>query len=231
MRIDWAIAAVTFLMFLSWAFSYYTYFQQAVSVPQGQAAMRAGDAVSSYMMMKTLSMPANITLGYSAPGSVVWAYVNWTGNFRNSTRVTLSRGSTDSLDCMISGSHLYWEADLSAGKNTFFIEQADMDAPVNCSASLPQPLGNETTAWATEPGHAFSRERNAAVCALMNSDYAAAKDAIGIGYDFRMEVSDGGAPYYCGLPNVPQGRDVFSFPYSGSLWEGGVVNITVVLWQ
>jgi hypothetical protein len=231
MRIDWAIAAVTFLMFLSWAFSYYAYSQRADMVPQGQAALRAADDVSSYMEMKTISMPVNITFGYPAAGSVVWAYVNWTDDFQNSTRVRLSMESTASLDCMISGNRLYWEADLSAGQNSFFIEQADISIPMNCTASLPQPPGNETTAWAIEPGHAFSRERDAEICALMNSDYAGVKEGIGIGYDFRLEVSDGGAPYYCGLQNVPQGRDVFSFPYSGRLWEGGDVNIMVMLWQ
>jgi hypothetical protein len=161
----------------------------------------------------------------------MWAYVNWTEGFKNSTRVTLSRGSVQGLDCMIVGSRLYWEADVSAGGNTYFIEEADMDVSMNCSATLAQPAGNQTTPWAAEPGRAFSRERNAWVCPYMSSDLASAKDDIGIDYDFRVEISDGGASYYCGAQDVPAGRDVFSFPYSGRVWEGGYANVTVMLWQ
>jgi hypothetical protein len=230
MRIDWAIAAVTFLMFLAWAFAYYTYSQTTGDVLQSGSAQRAADEVVSYMMVETTEMPVNTTIGYSAPGSVVWAYVNWTENFRNSTRVLSARGDVAGLDCMIDGNRLYWEADLSSGANAFFIEQADMDTAMNCSATLTEPEGNETTAWAQEPGRAFSRERNAEICALMGSGYAGVKEAAGIGYDFRFEVLDGATSYYCG-PDVPQGRDSFSFPYSGRLWEGGEVNVTVVLWS
>lgn len=231
MRIDWVIAAVTFLMFLSWAFAYYNFSVFGGAQERAASALRAADEVYYYMTVPTATLPANITMDYPAPGSVVWAYVNWTAESRNSTRVTLSRGPGQGLGCMVSGNNLYWEADLSAGDNVFFIGYADMETPMNCSASLSQPAGNQTTPWAAEPGRAFSRERNAALCAYMNTDPAAAREEMGITYYFRAEVSDGGAAYYCGTQDVPRGSEVFSFPYTGILWEGGYANVTVLLWQ
>ncbi len=228
MRVDWIIGVVVFLMFVVWAFSYYTLLSTQGAVSRSASAMRAADSVIAYMQADSYSMPANITSPAAYSGATVWAYVNrtWDGN---STRVVSSRFSNESLECMISGNILYWTADLSAGANTFYIESADIGSPLTCGASLTPPSGNQTTTWAEEHSPVFSSRGDADFCSMLSSDYGGAKAAAGSAFDFNLLVESDGSSSSCGPP-LPATGEVFSFPYSGRLYEGGYVNVTVRLW-
>ena len=180
MRIDWIIGFVTFLMFIIWAFSYYSLIGTAKLTARSDAALSAADGIISYLKADFTSMPANITSPASFSGTTVWAYVNRTDN---STRVVTSMYSNESLYCMLLGNRVYWTADLSAGGNSFFIERADLDTPLACNGTLPQGDGNQTTTWAEEGAPLFSAQRNADVCALMTSDYDGVRQDAGSTFD------------------------------------------------
>jgi hypothetical protein len=231
MRVDWIIAVVTFLMFVTWAITYYSNMPTAGEFSVSSSAMKAGKKITDYMKTQYTTLPANITSPASASNAVMWAYMNWTGNETNTTRVVLDRLSNTSLDCMVSGSRLYWRADLSSGENYFFIQYADMQSAMNCDHSLTESDENQTTPWAAERMNIFSSSRNSQFCALANSSYEGLKDSIGTTFDFNVLIGEGGPETECGLPVPISGRDVFVFRSSGRLWEGGEVNVSVRLWQ
>ncbi len=229
MRIDWIVAVVTFLMFVVWAFSSYSLISTGEALSRSEAALQAAEKIADYMKVSFSSIPANITAPSDANNATVWAYMNWTGD-ENSTRIVRSRLSNQSLPCGISGSRVYWKANLSAGENYFLIESADFDASLNCGQNIPGTDENQTELWASESGLVFSGSRNSQVCSEMNQTYETQKRAIGTAFDFNILIEHAGGSFTCGPPVPLSGRDVFVYPVSGKLWEGGDVNMSVRLW-
>ncbi len=229
MRIDWIIAIFMFLMFSTWAFAYYGMINSGAVTEKGEYAIRAGENVVSYLSADFISNAAYLDAPSDADDAVMWAYMNWTGDTEDSTRVVLSRYSETSAPCMISGDRLYWTGDIKTGGNFFFIESLDYGMPVQCGASLAETDENQTKLWPTEIIEFFSDSKNLDLCQSINSSYQSVKDSIGLNMDFNVLV-DNGTEMTCGLPVPITGRDVFAFRKSGRLWEGGTVNITVRLW-
>ncbi len=231
MRIDWIVAAVTFLMFVLWAFSYYSLINTGEAVSVSEAAMSAAGKISDYTRMDFSATPANITAPSDMDNVTVWAYMNWTVEEKNSTRVVTVQLSNQSLPCGISGDRLYWKANLSAGGNHFFIESAGLDTSLNCGQSIPPTDENQSTLWVTESGVIFSDERNSLICSQMNQSYHNTKKSIGITFDFNLLIENADGITTCGMPVPVSGRNVFVLPVSGRLWEGGAVNMSVRLWR
>jgi hypothetical protein len=230
MRIDWIIAVVIFLMFATWSFSYYSLISTGEITSRAGSALQAGEKTADYMQIGFSSVPANFTSASDIDNVTMWAYMNWTGNETNSTRVIQKQLSNGSLDCMVYGDRLYWNANLTSGNNFFFIEYAGLETSLNCDQTLVQSDENQTTMWAAEKGRIFSSSRNSQVCSQINSSYAKMKSEIGITFDFNILIDSAGSVSTCGPPVPITGRDVFVFPVAGRLWEGGEINMSVRLW-
>jgi hypothetical protein len=230
MRIDWIIAAVIFVMFVVWAISYYSLISAGESLSRSGSALQAAGKITEYMEAGFSSVPVNITLPGAMDDVTLWAYMNWTGDGQNSTRVVRSRLSNESLPCGIDGARLYWKANVSAGENHFLIESADLEVTLNCDDTIGATDENQTTMWAAESGTIFSEGRNSQVCGQLNQTYETEKRNIGVTFDFNILIESGGSALTCGRTVPLSGRDVFVYPVSGRLWEGGDVNISVRLW-
>jgi hypothetical protein len=124
---------------------------------------------------------------------------------------------------------LYWKANLTAGSNHFFIENMDMNTALNCIQPITPTGENQSVLWATESAEIFSTGKNGQVCAQINQSYQEQKNEIGVTFEFNVLIEDGSTSE-CGIPVPTSNRDVFVFPFSGRLWEGGNVNISVRLW-
>ncbi len=230
MRIDWVIAAVTFIMFVVWAISYYSMINVGETISRSEAALNAADKIARYMETEIRSIPANITVPDDMNNITVWAYMNWTGDGQDSTRIFRAHLSNQSLPCDISGNRVYWKANVSAGENQFLIESVDFQTSLNCDQNIGPTDENQTTLWATESGSIFSASRNSQICSQINQTYESEKRNIGVTFDFSILIESGGSAVTCGIPVPISGTDVFVYPVSGVLWEGGDVNMSVRLW-
>ncbi|UCD03101.1 MAG: hypothetical protein JSV63_00485 [Candidatus Aenigmatarchaeota archaeon] len=230
MRIDWIISVVIFLMFVTWGFAHYSLLGSSQTVSRSDTALSAAEKISDYMSAELLITPVNITSDADANGVTVWTYMDWTAGQRNSTLVVLDRLSGTSLDCSTTDQKLYWEANLTTGDNYFFIKNIDWEVPINCNQSITIGDDNQTSMWGTESLEIFSSDKNSQICTQINQSYQTVKRTIGVTFDFNVLVEQGGLEYECGTIVPASGRDVFVFPFSGSLWEGGDVNISVRLW-
>ncbi len=236
MRIDWVIAIVTFIMFITWGFSYYSGISAGELITRSASALSSADSIIDYMMTDTLRTPANITSSYNVTALSIWAYMNWTDDMINSTKVFPVSNASDNLYCVINGNFLFWTTDLTTGNNEFFIMQSDI--PISelvegetCKSQPLVPHENQTTLGAAEPTRMFSTEMNSLACSEMNESYDDAKSSIGSLFDFNVFVDYGGnSTMECGQ-RIPAIRDVFAFQYSGRMYGGGFVNVTVRLWQ
>ena len=166
-----------------------------------------------------------------APGTeTIFAYMNWSGSDQNSTRVVLGMLSNSSLPCMISGDKVYWNASLVTGDNFFFIERADLNVTRVCNATITPADDNQVALWAAKRLGIFSKARNSNICGQMNGSYSHMKRTIGVTYDFNVVIEEDGALKTCGLKVPRAGRDVFIYPVKGVLYEGGDMDMSVMLW-
>lgn len=230
MRIDWIVATVTFLMFVIWAFTNYSFISTGEMVSRSDAALQSTEKISDYMGVGFSSIPVVITASSDMNNVTVWAYMNWAGDEKNSTRIVKSHLSNQSQPCDISGDRLYWKANLTSGDNYFFIENIDWETSLNCGQAIPPTDENQSTLWVTESGSIFSDARNSMICGQMNQSYESTRKSIGVTFDFNILIETAGGSSTCGIPVPISGRDVFVFPVSGALWEGGDVNMSVRLW-
>ncbi|MBN2331003.1 MAG: hypothetical protein JXC85_04245 [Candidatus Aenigmarchaeota archaeon] len=237
MRIDWIVAVVIFLMFVGWAFAYFTVLSSGSVVSRSESAGFAGEKVIDHLAVRVSSVPASFSSGSPGDDITLFAYVNWSGAEENSARVVGEQLSNASLPCVISSPagpgecwKVHWNASLIVGDNHFFIEYADLDTALNCNQSVPKSDDNETGLWAAEYKDVYSAARNSDVCGSMNSSYEQMKAELGMTFDFNVLIEEPGGPYTCGRAVPMAGREVFVYPASGSLFEGGDVNISVRLW-
>ena len=229
MRIDWIIAVFTFLVIISWSFAYYTLLSSGAVRTAADAAMRDGGKVADYFKAAYTEMPVNFTVPADANSIVLWTYMNWTWE-PNTTRVSASRMSPSTLPCEVTSDRVYWQADVSAGENQFFISGADMDAPLQCTQTLTKTDDNQTTEWAGFSSPVLSNHRTLEICAMVNNSYHSAKSGMGVSMDFNVVVENATGAVSCGQ-SPPSSGTVYVFPYSCRLWDGGTANITVMLWQ
>jgi len=230
MRIDWIVAVVIFLMFAGWAFAYHSLFSAGKIVSRSESAFLAGEKIIDYMQTELSSVPASFNSSSDLDNVTLWAYMDWNGNEKNSTRIVKEHLSNESLPCVISGDKVYWNASLSTGNNFFFIEYAELNKSLNCNQNVPQSDENQTTLWAVEYKDIFSTAKNAQVCGQMNNSYALTKNEIGVTFDFNVLVETDSAVLTCGSAVPKTGREIFVYPATGALFEGGGMNISVRLW-
>jgi hypothetical protein len=230
MRIDWIVAVVIFLMFTIWAFAYHSMLNAAKIVSMSESAILAGERITDYMKVQISSMPANFSSGSEYDNVTLFTYMNWTGNIQNSTRVVKGKLSYESLPCMISGDKLYWNSSLAIGNNFFYIQYADLNTSLNCNKAIQQYDKNQTTLWAVETRDMFSSVKNSQICSRMNSSYSEMKSEIGITFDFNVLIETEGTSMACGSKIPASFREVFGYPATGALFEGGEINISVRLW-
>ncbi|MCK5547910.1 MAG: hypothetical protein KAI64_02780, partial [Thermoplasmata archaeon] len=168
--------------------------------------------------------------GGAPENATLFAYMNWTGSGKNSTRVVRERLSNNSLPCMISGDKVYWNASLGVGENFFFIEHAGLDVSLACDQSIVGIDDKQAMLWAVEYRDVFSTARNADICGQMNGSYALMKSTIGVTFDFNILIGTEANATTCGSPIPRTGTGVFVYPASGALFEGGEINMSVRLW-
>ncbi len=237
MRIDWIVALVIFLMFTGWAFAYYTIFNSGSIMSRSESAAIAGGRVIDHLTVRASSVPASYSSGTTGDDFTLAAYMDWSGPENMSARVVTEQMSNASLPCVISSPSgpgstwiLHWNASLVQGSNHFFIEYADLDTSLNCDQSVPKSTANAASLWAAEMKDVFSTARNSDFCGSANSSYAQKKSDIGITFDFNVLIEEPGASYTCGRAVPRTGREVFVYPARGMLFEGGDVNMSVMLW-
>jgi hypothetical protein len=236
MRIDWIVAVIVFLMFVVWAFAYNSLLSAGQIVSMSESAKRAGSRLADYMAVGVRRMPVNFTPP-SPSEYTLTAYVSLDGLSGNSTRVLNSSMANGSLTCWLTDDlpgpgdvrQVFWNATLAAGSHYFFIEAMDENVTPLC-AQTGGMAASHADAWAVEGVRMFSSEKNARLCALMNSSYAEAKSGAGIAYDFNVLLETASGTSACGATVPRSGRTVFVYEEKGALFEGGGVNLSVRLW-
>ena len=231
MRVDWIVAVFIFLMFTSWAFSYYSLLGTGRMVSLSQSAIADGGKVERFFRTELVTIPANFSSNGTGLNSTLWAWLGPGGSGANTTRVTLSRLSGSSLPCMVSGDRIFWKADASAGGNVFFIGSSEADSAAGCGSAIAEALQNETTLWAGESTPAYSAALAAQSCALINSSGDGGKALTGSAFSFRAVAVMPSGNLTCGPPPPATGRDIFVHRASGMMLDGGMMSLKVTLWQ
>lgn len=224
MDLDWAIAILVFLVFVTWGFSFYfSLFQEGSSQVLSTAADTVRDDILDYLRVETYKIPVRFESGSSYANAVLKFNYDWPFG-KNTTRVY---SGASSLDCQFSGDILYWETNLSAGDNYFHIKLANLSETLNCDSSFNTSGSNETTPWVMEEGKRFSQSR---IDKMTNTSYGRFRKRLGIKRNFRIELNQTGNLTTYG-PALPKASPVESRESSGRMWPGDEeIDFTVMVW-
>lgn len=222
MDLDWVVAIVMFLVFLSWGFIYYSQFSvQAVDMES--ALVRVSDGVMDFLEVEVYNMPVRFYSENNTAGSILYSIYTWPKGSKNSTEV-LSGGV--SLPCMFLGDILYWQSALDIGYNYFLVEFSTVNTTLNCDSSLV--LGEESQAI-PDSIQKSKRVSQSKVDEMLGSDYQEFKSMLGIESDFRLEIENSSASGFG--PKPPGNVNVYVRTHNAIVLESGdEITIRVLVW-
>lgn len=202
MRIDWVVAIGVFLVFIGTAFQYYSNLFQSRAQPMGVVVGDISDRVTDFLLTDVYEVSVKVS-SPEAKSDVLYFDYTWPSEgAKNSTRIL--QDST-SKDCIISGSTLYFQTDLSVGENFFTMKFSNKNVSMNCSGTFGTGNSNQTIPWAGVKKKMISQSK---IDEMNATSYTTFKDDLGINRDFRVGMNVNGTITSYGL-NPPNATNVY----------------------
>ena len=221
MNVDWAVAISVFTMFVIWSVVYYIGFSSPTGdLSQGLEAQSL--RIMGFLETQEFSVP--VSYGSPSSGQAV-LYAEFPVDPEHEDGLKVLDGST-SLSCMLQGSRLYWEADLSAGDNLFEILYSDAGTS-GCTDTLSTSGANQTFPLAAVQTPRISQST---LSALSGVPYENFRSSLAIRNQVRLEWSGVAQGTYG--PEPPPNVDVSVSESSRLYLEGsGDVDVRMLFWE
>jgi hypothetical protein len=221
MNIDWIIAIGLFIIFVAWSFAFYLGFFSLTPDMMG-GVEGISNKVVGFLDIDVYDNPV-VYDSVSNISAVMYADFSWPNYAKNSTKVF---SDNQSLPCRMSGSRIYWQADLDAGKNRFDIRYHTENVTLECDSSFSIVNATQTIPWVSRNSKAVS---NSKINQMLATDFKTFSARLGISQDFRVEVDKNGITTpYGKLP--PLGYDVYVKETQGLTEDREQVKIRVMTW-
>ena len=182
MEIDWIIAVGLFLVFVTWAFGYYSSLFAVKQEPLKTIAASIGDRVVDFLSFQVETVPIKYNSLTDEPRKVLYIEHKWPFG-KNTTR--LFSDSSEELTCYIENSTMFFEAVLSAGDNFFEMVYKDEGTGLNCNDQFNRENESQATPLVGKRQLLVSQAR---INQMGNMSYEEFKDGLNIGRDFRVEL-------------------------------------------
>lgn len=226
MNIDWLIAIVVFLGFVTWAFGYYMTFFNVGGTSLEDMAYDISDKVLDFLTIDVYEVPIKVDSSQNISGQVLYFSFTWPDDTKNSTRIV---SGIMSFGCNITGNTVYWSPDLEEGENYFFMRFKNQSMDLFCvddTVNITDENRTQVIPWVMERKKLVSQER---IDEMNSTDYFTFKNIIGVSRDFRIEIENGLNMSY-GL-SVPE----FSNVYVKETWNkieeyDKKIKIRVLVW-
>lgn len=221
MEIDWIIAIGLFLVFVGWSFAYYMGFF-AVTTDMGTGVTGISGDVINYLEMGTYDVPVSYDSAANGTG-VLYMDFTWPADAKNSTMMF---SGSQSLPCYMTGSRIYWQSDLVAGKNMFTMRYHTQNTTLNCDSSFSLSNASQAIPWAAEEDMVISQGK---INQMLSTDFRAFAAGLGISQDFRIEIDINGTTTGYGA-KPPLGYDVYVNENPGMTENNDDVIVRVLTW-
>ena len=202
MRIDWIIALGVFLVFVGTGFQYYLNLFQTTSDPMELVIGDISDKIINFLKTDVYEVPIKVNSAETRSDVLHFDYTWLSEGAKNSSRI-LQDGTR--LNCNITGSTIYWQANLEAGDNYFKLRFSDKNASMNCTDVFSIDNANKTIPWAAVKREMISQSK---IDEMNSTDYTTFKSGLGINRDFRVSVNVSGTVTNYGL-NPPNATNVY----------------------
>ena len=223
MDVDWALAMVVFLFFISWAFIF------TISVLQNQEEENIehlrymSKIIRDMLVIKTYEIPAMYEANESKE-MVFYSTLLINESYKNSTFV---KSNDKRLPCMILGNKLYWQSNVTSGKNYFFVYYAKATSKKFCNSTLSTTNATMLSLWAAKEKEMF---HNSSINNFLLKDYDQLRDYEGITNNFMLEINIGNVSRVYGK-RPPLATNVYVFNYYGKLYDSGEdVSLNIYMW-
>ncbi|GEM_PF-800815 len=221
--VDWAVGIGVFLIFVAISFSYYSSVFPPGDGTLEDASLYAADQILDEIKVDVYDVPVVFDSPSSASDQVL--YFNYTWPYGKNTTMVYSGGT--SLPCYISGDTVYWEADLSAGRNHFMMRYSNQSVPMRCTSSLSISQINKTAPWAEEHHRMFSQSQ---ITAMSGTPYGTFSDRLNLNMDFRIYINESGTVTEYGII-PPNSTSVRVLRRWGTMEDtGNDVEVRILVW-
>ncbi len=225
MDVDWVVAIVVFLIFVTWSFTYYLSFFGESRTSILPVADYVKGKIKEFVFINTYMVPVVFNSSNSTSDSVLYIDFLWHDeNEKNSTTIYLNNNS---LPCRIEGNRIYWVSNLSEGMNYFIMRYAGCESNLTCNSTFSITNKTQAVAWSVEKGRSVSQGK---INNMTSTDYNVFKNNLMLDNDFRIKIRTNSTTIMYGK-SIPLNRDVHVFKIFSKLWEDDSdVNLTISVW-
>jgi len=223
MNLDWIFAIVAFMVFVGWGFSYYSSFFEEKADVFAVEAEHINEKVTDFLSVDYHVLPVVFDSENDTSNKVLYFDYTWPEGTKNSTRVF---SGEQSLSCMIVGDKIYWQSDVTEGKNFFRLEFFHANTTLNCDSEIPTENSSQAIPLVSEKKRMLSQEK---IDTMLGMDYDEFRNSLDIHQRFRIELDTGVTETYGPVP--PTASSVYVKESRSRIAESGdSVSIRVLVW-
>lgn len=223
--VDAIIAIMVFLVMVAWGVVYFGSFS-----PEGEDNFEYVMGVAHTRILENLTTTMHkVPVKHYSVGSgsdyVFFFDFTWPSG-KNSTRVFGSGG--DEKPCTINNTRVYFQSDVAAGDNMFYIQFVEDDSiPIRCSGSFNDSDSTRLSPMSSQKATVFLLSH---IQEMNNTDYGIFRNGIGLDRNFRVEINITGSETLYGLP-TPLISNVYNKEINSIIEETGEkVNARIMVW-
>ena len=221
-EIDGIVATAVFLLFVAWAFTYYSGIDVAGQGLMGNVLEAANTKIMGFLKPESYKVSLKYDSNANTSGSVV--YFDYAWEFGKETTVVYKNNVQ--LLCRLDGNRVYFMADLVQGSNYFSMAYTN-EAGAGCGSDFSVSNNRQAEVLAKEKESMVSEKR---MDELESADYESFKKQISMGSDFRVVMNRSGSMTVFGK-DIPGNGNVYSKLTLSRIRESGEnIEVRVFVW-
>ncbi len=224
-NIDWVVAISLFIIFVTWAFGYFSSLAAVKSDELKGIIDVINNKIMDYITAEEVTVPISHYALIGTEDTVLFFQYNWTFG-KNTTRIFSDSGVEK--DCTIINNTVYFRTSLVSNDNFFTMVYHNEELPEpKCSGTFFLGVNESSSLLIEERSRLVSQER---INNMTNTSFSAFRDVLNVRRDFRIEIEKASGNVTFG-PSQPLTSNVFvKETISGLLETKEGVKIRVLLW-
>ena len=184
--VDWILGIAIFTVFTAFGIVYFVNIAPSPESPLQDVTGLIAEKVLDYIQVDVYQVPLIYNSSGPETDAVLYFDFTWPSGTRNSTRV-FADGTE--LPCIIQGDRFYWQANLTAGVNTFRIKMSNQTTSMRCTGTFSTAGARRVIPFSLEKEKMISQAR---LNQMVSTNYGSFKTAQGINRDFQVALNVSG---------------------------------------
>ena len=184
MNIDSVVAMMVFILFVIWAFAFYSQLFFVETENLDGALEGITERILDNLSVTVHVVPVLVNISNVTVSNAV-LYTDYIWPFGKNTTTVSYRGVSQS--CNITGSTLYWQSDLEALMNEMFFTYSDQDTSLVCTGGFTVVNETQVIPLAAQVEEQIARTQ---LNGMNATNYSVFKNQLGISRDFNITIEN-----------------------------------------